>query len=70
MVRSRDVPIYATRLVDSGWEICAPDDDPRQPAFTVIAVIPDPDRPGPQLDVAERLAEIARAAGVAVRLRR
>jgi hypothetical protein len=48
----------------------APNDDPCQPAFTVIAIVVEPDRPGPQLNVAERLAEIARAAGAAVRRKR
>jgi hypothetical protein len=53
---------FAVKRDRGVWNIVAPDPDPRQPAFNVIAVVQVPDRPAPPFDPIEGLAELVTAA--------
>jgi hypothetical protein len=42
MFRLEEFSSFAARKIDGGWELRAPENDPREPAIRVIAVIREP----------------------------
>jgi hypothetical protein len=65
--------IFAVHRIGLHWAVFVPDDDPRMPSVRVVAVLTEPDRPPPAVevpDVPTVLAGMAKRAARAVRAKR